>query len=109
MCDAQDLACVQNHRINYVGVDHLSAIHIVAITASSLIKHGLRIKLFVLNSYMHGCWDNNFLDVKGFPFTCPPVPTMITVQIEVTPTAFVISVNDIYDFGTVPISRIPDT
>ena len=67
MCDDQDLACVQNLRIKYVGVYHLSAGQIVevwymapnhrhvrislhdsyenfAIVASSLIKHGLRIK-----------------------------------------------------------------
>ena len=31
----------------------------------------------------------------GFPFTCPPVPTTITVQIAVLEEEFVVSVNDI--------------
>ena len=31
MCDDQDLACVQNHKIKSVGVDHLSAEQIVEV------------------------------------------------------------------------------
>ena len=33
--------------------------------------------------------------VLGFPFTCPPVPTTITVRIAVMEEEFVVSVNGI--------------
>ena len=118
MWDDQDLASIQNHRIKSVGVDHLSAGQIVKVrymapnngrvvislrdsygnfvfAACSLINHGLWIKRFILNSFVNGRWDKHYQDVKGFPFTSPRVPTMITVQIKVTPTEFVISVNEV--------------
>ena len=119
MCgDQLGQACAQNDKVNSVGVDSLVAGQIVKVrylapnsghvritlraangdyivSADSLIHHGAWIKRFIINSFVNGRWQGNYQDVKGFPFTCPPVPTTITVQITVMSSEFVISVNDV--------------
>ena len=64
------------------------------INAAARIKWSSFTNVYALNSYTNGHWLPDQL-VEGFPFTCPPVQTTITVQIAVTDDDFVVTVNGI--------------
>jgi hypothetical protein len=114
---AQEVACVQYRKFDSVGVESLTAGQIVEVQyvapnsgrvsvnlraangdyilhADSRIKWYSWTNRYLFNSKTNGKWQAE-QTVLGFPFTCPPVPTMITVRIAVMPKEFVVSVNDI--------------
>ena len=118
MCGDKGQACIQYRVIESVGVESLAAGQIVevqymaptsgrvifsfrAANGDYIFNAGTRINWrsltnqFILNSYTNGCWLSSYQSVEGFPFTYPPAPTMIAVQIIVNATEFIVSVNDV--------------
>ena len=116
--DDQDLACVQFTQFESIGVKSLKTgqtvevqymsptggrviISLRAANGDYVLNVGIRIKWrsstnqLILNNYTNGRWLQTYQDVKGFPFTSPPVPTRVTVQIKVEPNAFIFSANDV--------------
>ena len=114
---AQELASIQYRICKSVGVESLTAGQIVEVQyktpdsgrvsvnlraangdyilhADSRIKWYTWTNRYLFNSNTNGMWQEE-QTVLGFPFTCPPVPTTITVRIAVMPKEFVVSVNDI--------------
>ena len=111
----QELACVQYRKFESVGVQSLTTGQIVEVQymapnsgrvsidlraangdyilhADSRIKWYSWTNRYLFNSYTNGAWQKE-QTVLGFPFTCPPVQTLVTVQIAVMPKEFVVSVN----------------
>ena len=113
---AQELARVQYRIFESVGVESLTAGQIVEVQykapdsgrvsvnlraangdyilhADSRIKWYTWTNRYLFNSNKNGMWQEE-QTVLSFPFTCPPVPTTITVQIAVKHKEFVVSVNN---------------
>ena len=113
----EPIAVEQNFRVQSVGVESLKAGQIVEVQYKSpnsgralvtfraangdqILNAAARIQWqsstneYVLSSYTNG-QRLPLVFVEGFPFTCPPLQTTITVQIAVTDEDFVVTVNGI--------------
>ena len=113
----QGLARVQYSKSKSVGVDSLTLGQVIKVQyiapssgrasvnlhaangdivlhADSRINYYGHTDTYFLTARANGHWEPSQV-VTGFPFTCPPVPTMITVRMEVKADEFDISVNDI--------------
>ena len=67
----------------------------VILDAESRIKWYSATNQYIFNSMANGKWAQEQI-VLGFPFTCPPVPTTINLQIAVLEEEFLVSVNGLY-------------
>ena len=115
MCGDNGLACVQYRTYGTVGVKSLTVGQIVEVQylapnsgrvsvnlraanndyilhADSRINWNSYKDHYLLYSYTNGQWHQE-QTVHGFPFTCPPVPNLITVRIAVMPNKFAVNVN----------------
>ena len=118
---AQELACVQYRVFKSIGVESLTTGQIVEVQYTAPDSGRVSVNLraangdyilhadsriqwyhftnrYQLTSNTNGKWQEEEI-VPGFPFTCPPMPTKITVRILVLDEDFLVSVNGIILWG----------